>query len=113
MITAEGTTQWDENNPKRFPECVSNSFLTQMLAEPTSGHAVLVLLLTNEKELVRGVIINNSLVCTGHEVVQDPVLLSEASGSVQTLYFRRANISLFRELVGRTPRETALKSKGA
>lgn len=84
-----------------------------MLDEPTSGHALLVLLLTNEKELLRGVIINSSLVCTGHEVVQDPVLLREASGSVQTLHFRRANISLFRELVGRTPWETALKSKGA
>lgn len=107
------TTQWDESNPKRFLEHVSNSFLTQMVDEPTSGHALPVLLLTNEKELVKGVIINSSLGCTGHEVVQDALLLGKAGGSVQILYFRRANISLFRKLVGRTLWEKALKSKRA
>lgn len=91
LISAERTTQWDESNPKRFLEHVSNSFLTEMVDEPTSGHTLLVLPLTNEKELFRGVIINRSLGCTGHEVVQDPLLLGEAGSSVQTLYFRRAN----------------------
>lgn len=84
-----------------------------MVDEPTSGHALPVLLLTNEKELVKGVIINSSLGCTGHEVVRDALLLGKAGGSVQILYFRRANISLFRKLVGRTLWEKALKSKRA
>jgi len=97
LISAERTTHRDESNQKRFLEYVSNNFLIQMVDEPTSGHSLLFLLLANEKEEVRGVIINSSLGCTHHEVVQDPLLLRKAGGRVQTLYFRRANISLFRE----------------
>lgn len=57
-----------------------------MVDEPTSGHDLLGLLLINEKELLRDVIINSSLGCTGHEEVQDPLLVGEPGGSVQTLY---------------------------
>lgn len=59
-----------------------------MLDEPTSGNALLALLLTNEKELVRGVIISCSLGGTDHVAVPDPLRLGEAGGSVLTLYFR-------------------------
>lgn len=112
LISAERTAQWDESNPNRFPKRVSNSFLTQMVDAPTSG-AFLILLLKNEKELVRDMIITINLGCTGNEVLQDPLLLREASGCVQILYFRRANIILFRKLVGGTLWETAMESRGA
>lgn len=42
---------------KKFPEACQQQLSSQMVDEPTSGHALLVLLLTNDKELVKGVIV--------------------------------------------------------
>ena len=39
--------------------------------------------------------------------------MGQAKSKVRTLNFRKANFQLFKELVNRTPWETALRDKGA
>lgn len=48
----------------------------------TDGHALLVHLLTNEEEFLRGVIISCSLAGTDHVAVPDPLLFREPGGSI-------------------------------
>lgn len=85
-------------------EGVRNNFLTQVLDGPTRSDTQLNLLFTN-KELVEDVIISSSLGCSDHAIVELKILrgVRKESSRVQTLDFRRADVVLFRELVGRIP----------
>lgn len=53
-----------------------------MVHEPVNGHTLL--LLTNQEELLRGVIISCSLGSTDHVAVADPLLFRESAGRVLT-----------------------------
>jgi len=59
--------------------------------------------------------IGDSLGCNEHALVEFTVLrdTEQAKTKVRTLNFRKAKFQLFKELVNRTPWETALEDKGA
>ena len=72
-------------------------------------------MVTNSSELIRDAKIGGSLGCSDHALVEFAVLrdMGQAKSKVRTLNFRKANFQLFKELVNRTPWETALRDKGA
>lgn len=53
----------------RFLECTDDNFLLQMIKEPMRRGALLGLILTNKKGLVRNVKIKGSLGCSDHVMV--------------------------------------------
>ncbi|KAK4817941.1 hypothetical protein QYF61_002785 [Mycteria americana] len=66
-------------------------------------------------ELIGDVKIGGSLGCSDHALVEFAVLrdMGQVKSKVRTLNFRKANFQLFKEVVNRTPWETALRDKGA
>lgn len=76
---------------KKFPEACQQHLSSQMMHEPIHSHALL--LLTNQEELLRGVIISFSLGGIDHVAVADSLLLREPGGHWR---LRRANSSLLR-----------------
>ncbi|GAB0203436.1 hypothetical protein GRJ2_002809200 [Grus japonensis] len=100
---------------RRLLECIEDNFLSQVIDSPTRGDAILDLLVTNTSELTDDIKIGGSLGCSDHALVEFTVLrdMGQAKGKVRTLNFRKANFQLFKELVNRTPWETALRDKGA
>ncbi|GAB0186222.1 mitochondrial enolase superfamily member 1 [Grus japonensis] len=73
------------------------------------------LLVSNASELICDVKIGGSLGCSDHALVEFTVLrdMGQVKSKGRTLNFRKANFQLFKELVNRTPWETALRDKGA
>ena len=55
---------------ERFLECVEDSFLTQLVQEPTRGGALLGLLFTNSEGLVGDVKAGDCLGQSNHETVE-------------------------------------------
>ena len=55
---------------ERFLECVEDSFLTQLVQEPTRGGALLDLLFTNSEGLLGDVKAGDCLEQSGHEIVK-------------------------------------------
>jgi len=51
---------------RRFPECVDDNFLTQLVNEPTRGSASLDLLFTNREGLVGDVVVGGHLGLNNH-----------------------------------------------
>ena len=100
---------------RRLLECIEDNFLSQVIDSPTTGDAILDLLVTNTSELIGDVKIGGSLGCSDYVLVEFAVLrdMGQAKSKVRTLSFRKANFQLFKELVNRTPCETALRDKGA
>uniref|UniRef100_A0A8B9ZSS9 Reverse transcriptase domain-containing protein n=1 Tax=Anas zonorhyncha TaxID=75864 RepID=A0A8B9ZSS9_9AVES len=99
---------------RRFLEKVEDSFLTQLISEPTRGGALLDLLFTNREGLVEDVIVGNSLGQSDHEMVEFTILGGARKGTSKTtvLDFRRADFGLLRTLVGGVPWEAVLKGRG-
>ena len=62
------TTQRKQS--KRFLKCVEDSFLTQLVQEPTRGGALLGLLFTNSEGLVGDVKAGDCLGQSNHETVE-------------------------------------------
>ncbi|KAK4818274.1 hypothetical protein QYF61_009992 [Mycteria americana] len=93
-------------------ECTEDNFLSQVIDTPTQGDAILV---TNASELIGDIRIGSSPGYSDHALVEFTVLrdMGQAKSKVRTLNFRKANFQLFKELVNRTPWETALRDKGA
>ena len=71
-------------------------------------------MVTNASELIGDIKIGGSVDCSNHAlefaVLRD---MGWAKSKVRTLNFRKASFQLFKELVNRTPWETALRDKGA
>ena len=88
---------------RRFLQCVEDSFLMQVVEEPTRGGVLLDLILTNKEGLVKEVKVEGSLGCSDHEMVEFKILSgrSKARSRIATLDFRRANFDLFRDLLSR------------
>ncbi|OPJ66597.1 hypothetical protein AV530_016623 [Patagioenas fasciata monilis] len=100
---------------RRLLECIENNFLSQVIDSPTRGDVILDLMVTNASELIVDIKIGDSLGCTDHVFMEFSVLrdVGQEKSKVRTLNFRKANFQLFKELVNRTPWETALRHKGA
>ena len=100
---------------RRLLECLEDNFLRQVIDSPSRGDAILELMVTDASELIGDVQIGGSLGCSDHALVELAVVrdMGQAKRKVRTLNFRKAKCQLFKELVTRTPWETALRDKGA
>lgn len=96
------------------PSQVEDSFLTQLVSEPTRGGAPLDLLFTNREGLVGDVVVGNCLGQSDHEMMEFSILGEARKGTSKTtvLDFWRADFELLRTLVGRVPWEVVLKGRG-
>ena len=88
--------------------------MMQMVEKPTRRGVLLDLVLTNKEGLVEDVKVGGSLGCSDHEMVEFRILhgRSRAITRITTLDFRRANFGLFKDLLGRIPRISALEGRG-
>jgi len=59
---------------KRLLECMENNFLSQVVDSPTTGYAILGLLVANARELIGDIEIEGSLGCSDHALVEFAVL---------------------------------------
>ena len=100
---------------RRFLECIDDNFLLQVMEEPTRRGAILDLDLTNKEGLVGNVKLKGSLGCSDHERVEFKILRAarRAHSKLTTMDFRRADVALFRGLLGRVPWDEALEGRGA
>ena len=73
------------------------------------------LALMNKEGLVGNVKLKGSLGCSDHEMVEFKILRAarRADSTLTTLGFRRADFSLFRDLLGRVSWDAALEGRGA
>ncbi|KAK4818855.1 hypothetical protein QYF61_020074 [Mycteria americana] len=104
----------ERKQSRRFLEGVADSFLTQLVSEPTREGAPLDLLFMNREGLVSHVMVGGCLGQSDHEMIEF-LLLREVRRGVSrtaTLEFRRVDFGLFRRLVDRVPWEAALTGKG-
>ena len=72
------------------------------------------LVLTNEEEGIRDIKIGGSLGCSDHALLEFLILknVGLAKSRDRTLYFRRENFRLLKELLSGIPWETVLKDMG-
>ncbi|KAK4827894.1 hypothetical protein QYF61_022317 [Mycteria americana] len=100
---------------RRLLECIEDNSLSQVIDSPTRGDVILDLMVTNTSQLIGDIKTGGSLGCSDHALVEFAVLrdMGQAESKARTLNFRKANFQLFKELVNRTPWETALRDKGA
>jgi len=77
--------------------------------------ALLDLVLTNKEGLVEDVKVGGRLGCSDHEMVEFRIMHggSRVISRIKTLDFRRANLGLFKELLGGIPWARALKAGGS
>ena len=90
---------------RRFLQSIDDNFLTQVVEEPTRRGVLLDLVLTDRDALVEDVKVGGSLGCSDHEMVEFRILRggSRAVSRITALDFRRANFSLFKDLLGGIP----------
>ncbi|GAB0187092.1 hypothetical protein GRJ2_001174500 [Grus japonensis] len=105
----------ERKQSRKFLECVNDNFLLQVIEEPTRRGAMLDLVLTNKEGLVGNVKLKGSLGCSDHETVEFRILRAarRAHSKLTALDFRRADLGLFRDLLGRIPWDKALEGRGA
>ena len=96
---------------KRFLECVEDSFLMQLVREPTRDGALLDLLFTNREGLVGDVKVGDRLEQSDHETVEFSILgdVRRVTSKTAILNFQRADFDLFMMLVAQVPWESLLK----
>ena len=111
---------WDYNTAqrkqsKRFLGRVEDSFLTQLVREPTRDGALLDLLFTNRERLVGDVKVRNCLGQSNHETVEFSILddVRRVTNKTSIMNFKKVDFDQFRELVAQVPWESLLKGKGA
>ncbi|GAB0183347.1 hypothetical protein GRJ2_000800000 [Grus japonensis] len=77
--------------------------------------AMLDLVLANKEGLVENVKLKGSLDCSDHEMTEFKILRAarRAHSKLTTLDFRRADLGLFRDLLGRVPWDKVLEGIGA
>ena len=90
---------------RRFLQSIDDNFLMQVVEKPMRRGVLLYLVLTNKEGLVEDMKVGGSLGCSHHEMVGFRILRGEskAISRIKTLYFRRANFGLFKELLGGIP----------
>ena len=86
---------------RRLLEYTDYNFLVQLLDQPIRGEALLDLVLTNAKEIVKAIKTGSSLGCSDHALVE--LMTSRNMGLAKsggrTLNFRRTSLRLFKELL--------------
>ncbi|GAB0183552.1 hypothetical protein GRJ2_000820500 [Grus japonensis] len=100
---------------RRLLECIEDNFLSQVIDSPTREDAILDLMVTNASELIGDIKIGGCLGCSDHALLKFTVLrdMGQVKSKVRTLNFRKEKFQLFKELVSRTPWETAPRDKRA
>jgi len=100
---------------RRLLECIEDNLLSQVIDSPSTVGWTLDLLVTNTRELISDVKTGGSLGSSDHTLVELalPRDMGQAKSEVRSLNFRKAKLQLLKELVNRTPWETALRDKGA
>ena len=86
-------------------ESIDDNFLVQVVDRPTRGKVLLDLLLTNVKEIIKGVNVGGSLGCSDHALAEFVILrdVGLTKGGVRTLNFGRVNFKLFNGLLAKIP----------
>ena len=104
----------ERKQSRRFPQCVEENFLTQLVREPTTEGAPLDLLFVNREGLVGDVMVGGCLGHSNHKMIEFWIQGEVRRGvsRTATLDFWRADFGLFRRLVDRVPWEAVLKGKG-
>ncbi|GAB0204681.1 hypothetical protein GRJ2_002933700 [Grus japonensis] len=102
----------ERKQSRKFLECVDDNFLLQVVEEPTRRRTMLDLIRTNKEGLVGDIKLKGSLGCSDHEMVEFRILRT-ARSKLTTPDFRRADLGLFRDLLGRIPWDKALEGRGA
>jgi len=99
---------------RRFLESLEDSFLTQLVSEPTRGGDPLDLLFSDREGLVGDVVGGSCLGQSDHEMMEFSILGEARNWTSKTavLDFWRADFELLRTLVGRVPWEVVLKGRG-
>ncbi|PKU46875.1 nedd4-binding protein 2-like 2 [Limosa lapponica baueri] len=99
---------------RRLLEFIKDNFLSQVINSPTIGDVILDLLVANTSEFIGNVKLGGSLGCSDHALVEFAVLrdICRGKSKVRTLNFRKEKFQVFKELVNRTPWETALRDMG-
>ncbi|GAB0183298.1 hypothetical protein GRJ2_000795100 [Grus japonensis] len=100
---------------RRFLTCIDDNFLLQVTEEPTRRGVVLYLVLTTREGLVGDVKLKGSLGCSVREMVEFKILRAarRVHSKLTALDIRRADLGLFRDLLGRVPWDKALEGRGA
>ncbi|KAF4799511.1 hypothetical protein TURU_054333 [Turdus rufiventris] len=98
---------------RRFLECVDDSFLLQVMEEPMRRGVLLNLVLSYKEDLMRNVNLKGGVGCSDHEVVKILRTMRKMHSKLATLDFRRAELALFGDVVGRVPWNKALEGRGA
>ena len=93
---------------------MQDSFLTQLVREPTRGGALLDLLFTNREGLAGDVKAGDCLEQSDHEIVEFSIVgdVRRVTSKTAILNFQRADLDLFRMLVAGVPWESLVKGKG-
>jgi len=88
---------------RRFLECFDGNFSPQEMNRLMSRDTLLDLILTNKEELMRDIKVRGSLICSTLKmtVIQEPERREKGNSKITTLNFRRADLSIFRDLPGR------------
>jgi len=90
---------------RRLSECVKDNFLIQVRDKLTRGEKLLDLFLTNTDELIRKVMIDGSLGCNEHALVEFMIFsdMGQGKSRVKTLNFRRVEFSVVQGICGWDP----------
>lgn len=98
-----------------FLECVSNNFLREEIEGPARRGAMLDPVLANREELVGNAMLQDSLGCSDHEMVELEILraVNRAHGKLTALDFWKADFGLFKDLLCRVPQDRALEGREA
>ncbi|PKU32013.1 pre-mrna-processing factor 17 [Limosa lapponica baueri] len=90
---------------RRFLQCIDDNFSTQVVEEPTRRGVLLDLVLTNKEGLVKDMKAGGSLGYIDHEKIEFRIVgsMHKARSRTETLDFRRANLDLFKKLLGEIP----------
>jgi len=98
-------------------QAVSNpsDSLCQVIDTPTRGDAILDLMISNTSELPDDVKTGGSLGCSDHALEEFTVLTDKCQVKIKVriLKFKKPKLQLFKEVISRTPWNTALRDKGA
>ena len=94
---------------KRFLGRVEDSFLTQLVREPTRDGALLDLLFTNKEGLVGDAKVEEHLGQRDHEIIEFSIIgdVRRVTSKTTILNFQKADFDLFRTSVCRGPLEVA------
>ena len=93
---------------------MEDSFLTQLVQEPTTNGALLDLLFTNSEELVGDVTDGDCLGHSNPEIVEFSILgdVRRVTSKTAMLNFQRADFDLFKMVVTGVPLDLLLKGRG-